>query len=332
MLALAAVAVDAREGRLRERIRERLQEQHARGSGDAALPGPEGDIRMPGLYRYRLRHDGLDREYLVYVPAAYRPGRAMPLLFAFHGGGGHMQWQADDANYGLPSKAEEAGFIAVFPNGFSRFPGGRLATWNAGDCCGDARDRAVDDVGFVRRVHADVSRRLTVDAARVYATGMSNGAMMAYRLACEAPDLFRAIAAVAGTEVTRGCAPAREVAVLHLHARDDSHVLFDGGAGPDAFRDPAKVTAFTSVPETVHRWVARNGCPAAPRRIVDRPGVACDLHSPCRGGARVQLCVTDTGGHSWPGGGAVRGKLPSNALSANDAMWSFFEALPPRGG
>lgn len=331
LLAFAAAAVDARDGRLRERLRERLQDRAA-PAANAARPGPDGAIRAPGLYRYTLRHDGLDREYLVHVPPAYRPGHPMPVLFAFHGGGGHMEWQADDAKYGLLSKADRAGFIAVFPNGSSRFPGGRPATWNAGGCCGDARDRAVDDVGFVRRVHADVSRRLAVDAGRVYATGMSNGAMLAYRLACEAPDLFRAIAAVAGTDVTRGCAPSREVAVLHVHARDDTHVLFDGGAGPDAFRDRAKVADFTSVPETVRRWVQRNGCAATPVRVVDRPGATCDLHAPCRGGARVQLCVTDGGGHSWPGGGAVRGKSPSTALSANDAMWAFFESLPPRGG
>lgn len=331
LLALGAAAVQARDGRLRERIRERLQER-ATPAATAALPGPEEAIRAPGLYRYTLRHDGLEREYLVHVPPSYRAGRPMPLLFAFHGGGGHMEWQADDAKYGLVSQADRAGFIAVFPNGFSRFPGGRLATWNAGACCGDARDRAVDDVGFVRRVHADVSRRLAVDPARVYATGMSNGAMLAYRLACEAPDLFRAIAAVAGTDTTRHCTPSREVAVLHVHARDDTHVLFDGGAGPDAFRDPTKVTDFTSVPETVHRWVQRNGCAAAPVRVLERPGAACELYAPCRGGARVQLCVTDTGGHSWPGGGAVRGKAPSAALSANDAMWAFFQALPPRGG
>lgn len=330
MLALAALVADAREGRLRERIRERLHER-ATPAASAALPGPAGAIRAPGLYRYTLRHDGLERGYLVYVPPSYRPGQPMPLLFAFHGGGGHMEWQADDAKYGLVSKADRAGFIAVFPNGFSRFPGGRLATWNAGACCGDARDRAVDDVGFVRRVHAEVSRRLAVDATRVYATGMSNGAMLAYRLACEAPDLFRAIAAVAGTDATRGCAPSREVAVLHIHARDDTHVLFDGGAGPDAFRDPAKVTDFTSVAETVHRWVQHNACAATPVRVVDRPGATCDLHAPCRGGARVQVCITDSGGHSWPGGGAVRGKSPSTALSVNDAMWAFFQSLPPRG-
>jgi polyhydroxybutyrate depolymerase len=328
---LAGISAPAREGRLRERIAERLQERlGGRTPAHGALPGPDGAIRTPGLYHYALGHDGLERAYLVYVPRSLDRRRATPVLYAFHGGGGHMGWQANDDVYGLLSKAEEAGFIAVFPNGVGALPGGRMATWNAGRCCGDARDRGVDDVGFVRRIHADLVRRLPVDPARVYATGMSNGGMMAYRLACEAADLFRAIAAVAGTDNTRRCAPVRPVAVLHIHALDDTHVLFEGGAGPDAFRDRSKITDFTSVQETVDRWVARDRCVGRPQRVLAREGAWCDLHAGCAGGSRVQMCVTETGGHSWPGGGAVRGKAPSNALSGNDAMWAFFQSLPPR--
>ncbi len=323
---VAAVAADAREGRLRERIGERLQERRVAPAAAQVdpRPGPDGAIRAPGLYRYTLRHGGIKREYLVHVPRAYTRSEPMPVLFAFHGGGGHMEWQAGDATYGLTGKAERAGFIAVFPNGYSRFPGGKLATWNAGACCGDARDRRIDDVGFVRRVHADVSRHLEIDRRRVFATGMSNGAMMSYRLACEAPDLFRAIAAVAGTDNTLHCRPSRAVPVLHIHAKDDTHVLFDGGAGPDAFRDPSKITGFTSVPATMAKWTRLDGCAAAPRRVLERPGAWCEVHSPCDGEAQVQLCVTETGGHSWPGGGRVRGGAPSSALSANDVMWEFF--------
>ena len=323
----SALTVDARDGRLRERIRERLEERRgARAeSSDAARPGPDGAIRAPGLYRYTLRHDGLEREYLVHVPKSYLRSKPMPVVFAFHGGGGHMEYQADEATYGLVGKSEQAGFIAVFPNGYSRMPDGKLATWNAGACCGDARDRNVDDVGFVRRVHADVARHLEVDRRRVFAVGMSNGGMMAYRLACEASDLFRAIAAVAGTDNTLQCTPSRPVPVLHIHAKDDTHVLFEGGAGADAFRDPSKVTQFTSVPATIAKWTQSNGCSAAPpRRVLERPDAWCEVHAPCRGDAQVQLCVTETGGHSWPGGGAVRGKTPSQALSANDVIWDFF--------
>jgi polyhydroxybutyrate depolymerase len=248
------------------------------------------------------------------------------LVLAFHGGGGHAEYMADDAHYGLVAKAEREGFVAAFPNGYSRFPRGRLATWNAGGCCGEARDRAVDDVGFVRAVVAHVKSRVAIDGARVFAVGMSNGGMLAHRLACEAPDVFRAVASVAGTDATANCAPSRPTSVLHIHARNDTHLLFTGGAGEDAFRDASKVMDFVSVPETVARWVKRNQCSPAPRRILEKPGAYCDAYSGCAGGVSVQLCVTEQGGHSWPGAKTVRrGKeTASRAINANDTIWDFF--------
>lgn len=285
--------------------------------------GAESRVARPGDHRYTLRHGGLERMVRVHVPASYDPARPTPLLFALHGGGGSMDLQADDRRYGLISLSEREGVVVVFPNGHSRFRGGRLATWNAGACCGVARDAQVDDVGFIRLLFDDLTRQLNVDRRRVFATGMSNGAMMAYRLACEMPEVFRAIAAVAGTDNTRGCAPKQPVSVLHIHARNDTHVLFDGGAGPDA-RAKDKVTEFSSVAGTVSKWVRLNGCAAAPRRVLDTPGATCEAHAPCDGGAEVRLCVTERGGHSWPGGQKSRGEAPSQALSANDAMWEFF--------
>lgn len=276
-----------------------------------------------------LRHDGEKRRYALYVPPGLDTSKPAVLVLAFHGGGGHAEFMADDARYGLLSKAREAGFVVAFPNGHSRLPRGRLATWNAGGCCGDARDRNSDDVGFSRAVVADVSRQVAIDRQRVFATGMSNGAMMAYRLACEAADLVRAVAAVAGTEAVTTCRPARPVPVLHIHARNDTHVLFDGGAGPDAFRDASKVMDFVSVPETVKRWVGRNACQTQPERTLERPGAWCERYRGCRDGATVQLCVTAAGGHSWPGAEAVRhGKEnASQALDASEAIWTFFSEV-----
>lgn len=327
-LGLGTVAC-AREGTLRDRVRERIEARRATPPADHA---DAGRLTAPGDYRLSLEHDGLTRRYLVHVPRSYSPDRPAPVVVAFHGGGGGMEHMADDANYGLVSKSERAGFVVVFPNGVSRLPSGMLATWNAGACCGSARDRNIDDVGFVRKMLADVAARITVDPARVYATGMSNGALMAYRLACELPAAFRAIAAVAGTDNTLACTPAMRVAVLHIHARNDTHVLFGGGAGQDAFRDRTQVAEFTSVPETIARWTKRNACAAPPERVLAVAGATCDRYRPCAEGAEVQLCVTETGGHSWPGAERVRrGKeAPSQAISANDTMWAFFESLPPR--
>ncbi len=281
------------------------------------------------LQKITLDHHGKTRYYLLYLPSQASSSNPLPLVVALHGGGGHAEFMADDERYGLIDQAERVGFAVAFPNGYSRLPRGRLATWNAGGCCGSARDSGSDDVGFVRAVVADISRRAVIDRQRIFATGMSNGGMMAYRLACEAADLFRAVAAVAGTEAVTDCRPGRPIPILHIHARNDTHVLFDGGAGPDAFRDRSQVMEFVAVPETIERWVRRNHCPAVSRTVLERPGAYCERHEGCQDKAAVQLCVTAGGGHSWPGAGRVRrGKEDaSQALDANDTIWGFFSEM-----
>lgn len=323
-LGLMSGAVEAEDGggmsrrsSLRERLAERQLAREASAQSGAASAGQQ---------IVQLKVDGLTRKAVVHVPASYDAARGLPLVLAFHGGGGHAEHMADDANYGLISMSERHGFIIAFPNGYSRLPGGKFATWNAGGCCGDARDRRVDDVAFARALVQRLSQQWRIDSRRVYATGMSNGGMMSQRLACEAADVFAAVASVAGTDATERCAPSRPIAVLHIHARDDSHVLFKGGAGQDAFRDTSKVMDFVSVPETMKHWVARDSCAAPPRRVLDKPGAYCERWSPCAGQSEVQLCVTEDGGHSWPGApGVRRGKAAaSKALDANEMIWDFF--------
>ena len=308
----SAAPAQERAGRVKALI------ERAREKRDLPSDPRPTKIVAPGTYRFHFTHGGLRREYLVHVPKT-STGKPAPLLLALHGGGGDMDYQAQ--NYGLVGKSEQAGFIAVFPNGASRFRSGILATWNAGACCGRAVTQKVDDVGFLKEVIARVSRQLSVDQRRIYATGMSNGGLMAYRLACEAPELIRAIAPVAGTDNTIGCKPSRPVPVIHFHARDDSHVLFTGGHGPDALAD----TDFTSVPATIAKWVALNRASPRARTVLSVPGATCERHD---GAAPVELCVTESGGHSWPGSQSRRAnKSPSQAIRANDRMWDFFSSL-----
>lgn len=208
------------------------------------------------------------------------------------------------------------GFIIVFPNGYSKLKSGKFATWNAGTCCGDARDKKIDDVGFIKKVVGNLSKQYNIDQKRIFATGMSNGGLMAYRLACELPQIFRAVAAVAGTDNTSDCKPALSVSVLHIHAKNDDHVLFNGGAGKEAFGDHTKIAEFTSVPATIAKWVKLNSCAALPKRSLEKSQAYCDTYSNCGSKTSVQLCVTETGGHSWPGGKkSVVEKKPLQRLS-----------------
>lgn len=311
---LLATLANAQAQTLRDTIRNRLEQRRASQAADA---GGLQELQVQG------------RKVLVHLPAGYQAAYPVPLVLAFHGGGGSAGFMADDTRYGLQRQADKGGFIVAFPNGDSKLPGGRFATWNAGTCCGYARDQGSDDVGFARAVVSAIEARYAVDARRVFATGMSNGGMMSHRLACEAADVFRAVASVAGPDATVQCSPSRPISVLHIHARDDDHVLFNGGAGPNAFRNADSVTSFVAVPETVARWVQRDRCSATPQRVVDVPGAYCEAYAGCAEGARVQLCVTETGGHSWPGAARVRrGKeAASTALDASETIWRFFDSV-----
>ena len=163
---------------------------------------------------------------------------------------------------GLSEKADQAGFIAVYANGTGSTS--LFLYWDAGG----VRGRVSDDVGYVARLLDDLATVVNVDPKRVFATGMSNGAMMCYRLAAELSDRIAAIAAVAGTMAIENCQPRRPVPVLHFHGTKDGLVLFDG---PDE-RIP-KNLKFLSVEDTIRAWVKVNGCPPTPviTALPDRP-------------------------------------------------------------
>jgi len=306
----------------RDKLKERFK-QRFEGKQDSI------GISSPGDYDFSLQHDGLSRTYKVHVPASYIKSVPSFLILAFHGGGGSSKIMANDEYYGLISKSNKEGFIVAFPNGVSQLRSGKFATWNAGNCCGYARDKHVDDVGFVRKVIADMETKFNVDPNRIYAIGMSNGGMFSYKLACDLTDKFKAIASVAGTDNCDQCRPSKPISIMHIHAKDDDHVLFNGGYGVKAFKDPSKVTDFTSVPETISRWVKRNNCNVIPKRVMEKEGVYCDLYTGCDGNVQIKLCVTETGGHSWSGRTKIpraNATTPSQAISANDEIWDFFKA------
>lgn len=313
-------------GPIRDMIKNRIEKRME----EKPEPSTDADVNTkfkPGDYTVSMNYSGIKRYYMVHVPRQYDGKSPSPLLLALHGGGGDMGIQATDEFYKLISKSDKEGFIAVFPNGFSPFNSGKLATWNAGKCCAAARDKNIDDVGFIKKVVSNVSAQAAIDPNKIFAIGMSNGGMLSYRLACELATTFRAIASVAGTDNTVQCSPKAPISVLHIHAKNDDKVLFNGGAGA-SFRDESKVTDFVSVPETISKWVKLNGCDPTPNRVLQNPQAYCDKYSKCQNNTEVQLCVTEKGGHSWPGGKKPRGNGgdPSKAISANDVIWDFFKS------
>ena len=288
---------------------------------------------LPGDYEFTLTHQSLRRSYLLHVPPQAAQGRPLPLVLSFHGAGSNAGVMRGYTR--MDHAADRDGYIVVYPNGSSGYQG-RFLTWNAGTCCGPAVALQVDDVGFSLAVLDDVAARASIDKARVYATGLSNGAMMAYRLAAEASERIAAVAGVAGTMSVQRFAPARPVPVLHIHSMQDHIARYDGGMGlPLSIAD----TRFlhTSVEEMLRKWLDHDGCPlkpAAVETIAGQPDTPDETQSairrvyrPCRQGVEVVLLQLSGAGHVWPGG--VRDYMPqllgtgTAVVDANSEIWKF---------
>ncbi len=299
----------------------------------ALLPSPaKGETPLaPGNYTRTLKLGNDDRSYLVHVPPNYQANQPTPVVLAFHGA--LMNGRLMMRFCGLNEKADKEGFIAVYPNGTG--PWGMLLTWNGGNCCETAQWNQVDDVGFTRALLDDLPKVVNVDARRVYATGISNGGILCYRLASELSDRIAAIAPVAGTMGTPTCHPKRPVSVIDFHGADDKILPYNGGLG----RQKLARIVFLSVDDSIRVWVKADGCPPKPvvakmpTKVDDGTTVERKTYGPGKGGAEVVLYSIYGGGHTWPGREPIVdfiGKSTKN-ISANDLMWDFFKRhpLPP---
>ena len=253
------------------------------------------DDDTAGTWLGTVTVDGVERGYRFYVPDNIRVPATLVVML--HGGFGSAE-QAQEA-YGWDDEADRGGFAVVYPDGDGR-------AWSVGGgCCGQSGRSGTDDVAVVEAVVDAVGRQVPVDPARVYATGMSNGAMMAYRLACES-DRFAAIAPVAGT-LMGSCVGPAPVSVLHIHGLADTNVRFDGNPG-----DGFAAIDGEPVGATVDRWRRVGGC-EPPAWSTD--GAVTRSSAACPDGRAVDLITIEDAGHEWP-------------LDATATIWQFFAAHP----
>jgi polyhydroxybutyrate depolymerase len=289
-----------------------------------ALPGSFGVSAASDVER-TVKVGGRARSYILHVPPRLGSGPA-PLVLAFHGGATNARSMVRLT--GLNGEADREQFVLAYPNGSGRLPS--VLTWNAGRCCGYAADRKEDDVAFVREMLDDIPRVVPIDTRRVYATGISNGGQMAYRLAAEMPDRIAAIAPVAASLEVDLTPLSQPVALLHFHGTADEHLPFSGGRGQ---RSMAGIT-FTSVDRSLAAWISTNGCGKAPAvdmlpdRFDDGTRVERRTYRGCRNNADVVLYLIHGGGHTWPG--QPRGEfllgVASREISATNVMWQFFRS------
>jgi len=274
-----------------------------------------------------LQFEGRERAYRLFVPTAYDGKSRVPLVIVLHGGGGNAE--NAERTTRVAARANTDNFLVVYPNGTGPLPR-TLLTWNTWNCCGYALKNDVDDVGFVRAVIEGLEKRFAIDSKRIFATGLSNGAMMAYRLACELSDKIAAVAPVAGTMNTDDCRPREPVSIVAFHGTSDLHVRYEGG--PNAKRFPgAEPRVDKSVKHGIDFWARHNSC--AMQADVQTKGSVQREDYACRhNGSDVVLYTIQGQGHAWPGGvpGVRNGNVdaPSREISATDTMLEFFWRHP----
>jgi polyhydroxybutyrate depolymerase len=265
-----------------------------------------------------------ERSYQLHVPSGGSEPR--PLLLALHGY--TLNASEHERITRLSELADREGFVVVYPNGL-----GSPTSWNAGPCC-SYDDKTRDDIGFLAGLIDDLGEHLCLDQGRVYATGFSNGGMMAYRMACQMSDRIAAAASVSGSMVLPAddCHPLRPVPFMHTHGTADPIVPFDGGPGP-TWLTPAGETpqVFPSVPDEVALFAGLNGCSSNTETIFSQSDTECARQATCTSGSDVLLCTVDGGGHAWPGG-ADMGLLvalvtgpQSMTLPTSEVMWNFLK-------
>jgi|CXWL01.1.fsa_nt_gi polyhydroxybutyrate depolymerase len=284
------------------------------GSGWAVAAAPQ----------QTLVHHGVERGYLVRVPAEPKPSNErLPLVLVLHGGGGNAAHA--EAMTGFTEKANREGFIVVYPEGSSRFKG-RLLTWNAGHCCGYAMQNRVDDVAFISALLDQLAKDYPVDPRRIYATGMSNGGMMAHRLGIELAHRFAAIAPVVATLFGDEAMPAEPVSALMLNGMLDQSVPYQGGAPGGRFPDAWDGTPARPALAQAAFWAQVNGCAGTPD-TQDRAAWVRSRYR-CPDGRAVEAYLIKDDGHAWPGGraGSHRADTPGASLNGTDLIWNFFKA------
>jgi len=278
-----------------------------------------------------IRAGGFRRSYRVHVPEGYTPDRPWPLVVVIHGAFSTAREMEKHSRFS--ELADREGFIALYPNGMGLF--GLLQHWNAGHCCGKAARDQVDDVGFVMAALGDVRKQLHVDPRRIYAVGFSNGGMLVHRLAAEKPDVWAAVAPLAGSVGGRKDAehpwwrvsdPAVPVSVLLMHGLRDDQIPYLGGTvgGKPGARE------YLSAEESAQFWARSDGCEDPPEtREMMKGTVTLHVWKNCRDHTEVELYTLKEWGHVWPGRPFTTEALePGNPFLEFDAAeitWQFFQ-------
>jgi len=280
-------------------------------------------------------YDNLKRTFHAHIPSLHDESVQLPLVIALHGRGGNGESMVIVTRKAFDRLADKDGFIVVYPDGIE-------LNWNDGRMDEEANDRAhrenIDDVGFISTLIDSMIKDYNIDPKRVYVTGISNGAIMSYRLACEISHKIAAIAPVDGNiphMLYPECYPSRPVSVLAINNVNDPLVPYEGGSIYSSIRR-INLGKVLSVDESIGFWVNRNQCSALPV-VTEEPDldpkdgtrVTRKEYTDGTDGTEVILYSIDGGGHTWPGGfqylpAWIVGKTCRD-INASEVIWSFFK-------
>jgi polyhydroxybutyrate depolymerase len=284
---------------------------------------------------HAIEHDGRRRTYYLYLPSKWDKQTPLPVVFLFHGGGGGARGAL--YYYELEEKAEEAGFMLVAPNGTGESEH-VLLTWNVSFGFGYAGDNSIDDIGFVNTLLQKLEAEYPIDARRIYATGLSNGAIFCHFLAAAPGNRFAAIAPVVGTAGGRNRgemswhhppSPQIPVSACIIQGLIDERVPIEGGQQKESIAAPKEMW---SASQTIDLWVTADGCNKVPVTCYDQKmNTTIHHYKNGRNNTEVIAYVIHDMGHAWPGSTRVPragSDQPSAHFPGNDIIWEFFKSHP----
>lgn len=236
----------------------------------------------------KLDFGGQTRTYRAFIPK--NVGHNPKMIFAFHGLGGNGRQMA---YFSALHNSTNSNTIVVYPDATKSTKPGIRPGWNSGFCCGSGWVDKVNDVGYVKALVDQLSKKYGVNADNIYATGFSSGAMLIQRIATDEPGLFAGYASVAGNIGTVGneLKPSHPVPILHIHGDQDSVVPYTGGNGGS---DP--VLMWGNFDKTVKAWENVNVCKDSTKN--DQSDTITTTHETCE--MPLKTIVYINKGHIWP--------------------------------